>query len=214
MKNLMLLGVLLAVVMLALAVGCSEGSGGEGEPCYPNGTCNGSLACLSNLCVDPGRDSGLREAGGPDAGLLDAARPDVFGVDQQVADGVLPDLMPDTVVPDASPDLLVPDLPVSDTVVSDLTVPDAAPDLVVPDLMMKPDLTVPDLIVPDAAPDLPVPDFPVPDQTVKPDTGLFSPSPYLSFGGLSGEVIVVKDDPKPQLVIAPETKMVRDDDLF
>ena len=36
--------------------------GDEGGPCFPNHTCNGALACLSNICVNP--DSGRPGKGG------------------------------------------------------------------------------------------------------------------------------------------------------
>jgi hypothetical protein len=40
--------------------------GGEGQPCYPNDTCNAGLSCLSNLCVDAGSGgtAGAAGAGG------------------------------------------------------------------------------------------------------------------------------------------------------
>ena len=47
-------------LLLALALnvtGCDDEPtprGGEGQPCYPNGTCDLGLTCLSNLCVDAG----------------------------------------------------------------------------------------------------------------------------------------------------------------
>ena len=49
-------------VGLALAIGaaCSSGptQGDEGGSCFPNGTCNTGLTCLSNLCVKTGADAG------------------------------------------------------------------------------------------------------------------------------------------------------------
>jgi hypothetical protein len=33
-------------------------TGGEGQPCYANGTCNGSLSCVSKVCVNLSSDSG------------------------------------------------------------------------------------------------------------------------------------------------------------
>ena len=39
---------------LALQLGWAESQGGEGEACYPNGTCDKGLVCLSNRCVNPG----------------------------------------------------------------------------------------------------------------------------------------------------------------
>lgn len=67
--------------MLALAwMGCvgdapvttSDGGslqGGEGQPCYANGTCDGKLTCASKVCV------ALDSGGGNDAGA-DVAKPD------------------------------------------------------------------------------------------------------------------------------------------
>jgi len=57
---------LLFVVGVALVGGCGGDSiitaGSEGGPCYPNGTCDEGLVCLSDLCVDPG----TADAGAPD----------------------------------------------------------------------------------------------------------------------------------------------------
>jgi hypothetical protein len=53
--------------LVALA-SCGGGSGGQGglrEACYPNLTCNGTLTCVSNVCVDVSGGSG---AGGGTAG--------------------------------------------------------------------------------------------------------------------------------------------------
>lgn len=43
---------------ILLASGCSSeaGQGAERQRCYPNGTCNQGLSCLSDVCVNPGRD--------------------------------------------------------------------------------------------------------------------------------------------------------------
>lgn len=51
----------LSVVSVVVAFGCGSGSeGGEGEPCYPNGTCDSGLTCAegSQLCVDLGGGDG------------------------------------------------------------------------------------------------------------------------------------------------------------
>lgn len=53
-----LAGALLAIALL-IGTGCGDDAstaspGTEGNACYPNGTCNGTLSCLSNLCVDAG----------------------------------------------------------------------------------------------------------------------------------------------------------------
>ncbi len=44
---------------------CNQGD--EGCACYPNNTCNGSLSCLSNLCVDAGGGSGGQSGSGGNA---------------------------------------------------------------------------------------------------------------------------------------------------
>src|SRR5262245_35687859 len=52
---------LVSGVAAAIAAGCSDGDkqqGGERQDCYPNGTCNAGLVCLSNACVDPGPSGG------------------------------------------------------------------------------------------------------------------------------------------------------------
>jgi len=59
-----------AVFLVALA-SCGGGSGGQGglrEACYPNLTCNGTLTCVSNVCVDVSGGSGAGGAGGGTAG--------------------------------------------------------------------------------------------------------------------------------------------------
>ncbi len=35
-----------------------SGPGNEGKPCYANGTCNPTLTCISNVCVQLGTDAG------------------------------------------------------------------------------------------------------------------------------------------------------------
>lgn len=59
----------LSVVFVALAVVASCGPSGvpageERGPCYPNGTCNAGLTCLSSLCVSTATDAGGLDAGG------------------------------------------------------------------------------------------------------------------------------------------------------
>ncbi len=45
--------------LIAVVGACSSGSQGtEGQSCFPNGTCNAGLTCLSNLCVNAGADAG------------------------------------------------------------------------------------------------------------------------------------------------------------
>lgn len=69
------------VFLVAALVGCSGSSraggtdagrssamGAEGGACYPNGTCNGALACRSNLCVDLGSGAGAAANGGTSGG--------------------------------------------------------------------------------------------------------------------------------------------------
>jgi hypothetical protein len=58
---------LASVLALALGASCGSstpaGSGGAGQACYANGTCNAGLVCLSKLCVAPPDGGGA--AGGP-----------------------------------------------------------------------------------------------------------------------------------------------------
>jgi hypothetical protein len=65
---------LVAFCAVGLGVlGCGGGSsamGGERQPCYPNGTCNAGLSCLSNVCVNGGGTAGK---GGSGAGGSGAA---------------------------------------------------------------------------------------------------------------------------------------------
>ena len=46
---------LLVAVLVAGALGCGKdpAAGSKGGPCYWNGSCDGVLVCLSNLCVPP-----------------------------------------------------------------------------------------------------------------------------------------------------------------
>lgn len=99
---------LYAVLGALLLVGCGDDSGPatgtEGGPCYPNGTCNEGLVCLSDLCVDPGTP----DAGVPnDAAQLDAApnqdasstADDAATDDSGVEDGGISDAGPDGGLP-------------------------------------------------------------------------------------------------------------------
>src|SRR5690606_22593204 len=50
------------VVLLSLVTGCKPDPGTEGAACFPNGTCNEGLVCLSDLCVsdeDPNATDGM-----------------------------------------------------------------------------------------------------------------------------------------------------------
>lgn len=51
-------------VSTAIVFACSSGpaQGAEGGACFPNGTCNTGLTCLSNLCVNATADSGPKDA--------------------------------------------------------------------------------------------------------------------------------------------------------
>lgn len=79
MRNLKSMITMLCAIGLSLSllVACSDddkdkGQGGEGQACYPNGTCNKGLFCYSKLCVrvtDAGLSDGpLADAGGTDQG--------------------------------------------------------------------------------------------------------------------------------------------------
>ena len=71
MKHFVFFGFLLAIGELA---SCSSsgghsgtGAGGEGQACYPNGTCNAGLTCASHLCVrlpDAGASGGASGSSG------------------------------------------------------------------------------------------------------------------------------------------------------
>jgi hypothetical protein len=64
----------LMVALLAPVDSCggsSANQGGVRQNCYPNGTCNAGLACLSNVCVSPGTggaDGGAAGVGGGGTG--------------------------------------------------------------------------------------------------------------------------------------------------
>ncbi len=51
--------VAVSVAPIVVVFSCSGGQGGEGQPCYGNGTCDNGLTCASNLCVrlDGGTDA-------------------------------------------------------------------------------------------------------------------------------------------------------------
>ena len=87
-------GALTAALCGAALVGC--GSGGQGthdgggsqgglrQSCYPNGTCNAGLTCISDVCVDTRSDaSGLAGAGG--AAGSGGGRGGIGGADAGVA---------------------------------------------------------------------------------------------------------------------------------
>ena len=50
---------LMAILVVLLTINCSDEAatiaheGNEGESCFENGTCNGTLKCQSDLCVEP-----------------------------------------------------------------------------------------------------------------------------------------------------------------
>jgi hypothetical protein len=80
-------------IVLGAIVGCHDSGGGAGTEraaCYPNGTCNAGLACLSDVCVrapDGGTpaDAGIGSsdtAGESDGGSTDARGEDAAPVDQ------------------------------------------------------------------------------------------------------------------------------------
>jgi hypothetical protein len=58
-----------ALLSLAVSEGCRGGDapqcqqGAERCPCYPNGTCNTGLTCLSSVCVQAGGGGGGNQAG-------------------------------------------------------------------------------------------------------------------------------------------------------
>ncbi|HNT28334.1 MAG TPA: hypothetical protein PKH10_09175, partial [bacterium] len=75
----------LVVAMLIVACG-DEGTkepamGSKGGDCYGNGTCDGDLVCLSNVCVDPtetpDKDTVVNDTTQPDDSVTDTEQPDV-----------------------------------------------------------------------------------------------------------------------------------------
>lgn len=64
-----------------MVAGCAPPTGEERGSCYPNGTCNAGLSCLSNVCVVASTDAGPGDAGAPpvDAGAGDDADLDAAG---------------------------------------------------------------------------------------------------------------------------------------
>jgi hypothetical protein len=90
-------------VTFTFLVACQPPSGAEGRPCYPNGTCDGELACLSGLCVEPSPATTESE---PSASLPTPA-PDRETV------AVAPTLQPPT-VPTGAPEPTPPTDPADD----------------------------------------------------------------------------------------------------
>ena len=93
--------IVVAGLALALGAGCSSGpaQGEERGACYPNGTCNTGLSCLSNVCVVAGADAGMDA--GNDAGMDASAD---MGADANVPDTSMPNDAADAAdVVDAAP---------------------------------------------------------------------------------------------------------------
>ena len=51
-----------AFAIVAFLGACSSPQGDERQSCFPNGTCNAGLACLSNVCVRLPADGGTDAA--------------------------------------------------------------------------------------------------------------------------------------------------------
>ena len=145
---------------LTISLGCiscaDEPTGTEGNPCYPNKTCNEGLTCLSGYCVKVPVPDGSRTDGPPadgnrpDSGRTDVPRADLFRNDKWQGDGPRADAK----VP--QPDALQPD---AKSPKSDLQAPDSK--------IVKPDAPKPDVLAP--APDAPLPDSMKPDALLPPD---------------------------------------------
>jgi hypothetical protein len=106
----------LVLVLMALLWGCDSGDDGQavqaqvGEKrgeCYPNGTCNEGLTCLSSRCVAWNPDSGQTGADGDDsadASLTDTSLTDTSLTDTAGEDiGGLSDVSADVSKPPAAP---------------------------------------------------------------------------------------------------------------
>lgn len=67
------------LVLAAWLGACSQSEGDIREPCYPNGTCNAGLICLSEVCVADPADAGSPDSG-PDLGYSGAPDGSLFVV--------------------------------------------------------------------------------------------------------------------------------------
>lgn len=95
-------GLWVALALLAMA-GCGGAERGtERGVCFPNGTCNAGLTCLSNVCVAAGGDSSAVETGADAAGA-DAGAEASTNVDAS-AEAALTDA-PALDTPAAAPDV-------------------------------------------------------------------------------------------------------------
>src|SRR5947207_3098509 len=59
--------IVLTGVLAAWPIGCGSDSGGHGangQSCYPDGTCNAGLMCLSRICVPTGSGGAGGDVGG------------------------------------------------------------------------------------------------------------------------------------------------------
>jgi len=81
------------VAAAAALLGCGGSSGGVGQDCYPNGTCNIGLSCTAGKCATGGSDAGT------DAGVTDLGGGTDLGTDA----GGGTDLGTDAGAPDAGP---------------------------------------------------------------------------------------------------------------
>jgi formylglycine-generating enzyme required for sulfatase activity len=94
------LTVILAFAAVLFAVSCGDDGtkdpavGSEGGDCYVDGTCDGNLVCLSNVCVDSS------ETPDKDTVVNDTAQPDNIQADDVVTDTEQPDETADTEQPD------------------------------------------------------------------------------------------------------------------
>jgi len=100
-------GRLLAVIVVFAALLSSCGTfvpevGGEGQPCFGNGTCEGDLVCdTAEICVRPGADGDMDFAGDEDESVFDGDTADRDDADELVVDG---DETPDGDYPDGDLD--------------------------------------------------------------------------------------------------------------
>ena len=67
--------IFLFFIICLCVVSCKEQEGGEGQPCYPNGTCDEGLVCVDGVCASESADA---DTDSDDAGPDDAGSDEPF----------------------------------------------------------------------------------------------------------------------------------------